>query len=333
MINRRNSFGKKVLVEEVFIDMYRNYGIGIRRVSGTFLPIFLILWLVLVTGCQPLAVVTASEASSHDRLIGVFVTSEYIDLYDFEGYMNDHIDELMTADGEDIMVDSDDRYQGRLYGVVDEDNPQHVFFEGYEGVVFIDSSYEKEGESYSRLSQSGHVTQVGIAMTDEGRTIEGTISLRKDQPVMVYVNAVYENSEGEIYVMGGSGMSSDTNYGGMSQSLSESYTRTENGESITEGFTVKVNFEPASEASLYIIQQMDEHNEILDSIEVTVDTIPESITVGDGTAYILVETIAQEDGVREVTERSIYNDDTYMNLYFFGEGTFAKGYYISIERE
>lgn len=330
MINR---YGKKVSVKEGYLDNHGNYGIGIRRVSGTFLPIILILFMVLVTGCQPLAVVTASEAVSHDHLIGVFVTSEDLDLYDFEGYMNDHIDELMTADSEEIMVDSDDRYQGRLYGVVDEDDPQYVFFEGYEGVVFIDASYEKDGESYSRLSQSGHVTQVGIAMTDEGRTIEGTISLRKGQPVRVDINPVYVNGEGEIYVMDGSGMSSDRNFGGMSQSLSESYTRTENGVSVTEGFTVKVNFEPASEASLYIIQQMDENNDVVEALEVTIDTIPDSIIVGDSTAYILVETIVEEDGVREVTERRIYNDDTYMNLYFFGEGAFAKGYFIRIEQE
>ena len=41
------------------------------------------------SGCT-LAVPEAGTDGNGDRLIGAFITSEYLDLYDMEGYLNDH---------------------------------------------------------------------------------------------------------------------------------------------------------------------------------------------------------------------------------------------------
>ena len=38
----------------------------------------------------------AGTDGNGDRLIGAFITSEYLDLYDMEGYLNDHAASLMN---------------------------------------------------------------------------------------------------------------------------------------------------------------------------------------------------------------------------------------------
>ena len=47
------------------------------------------------SGCT-LAVPEAGTDGNGDRLIGAFITSEYLDLYDMEGYLNDHAASLMN---------------------------------------------------------------------------------------------------------------------------------------------------------------------------------------------------------------------------------------------
>ena len=48
------------------------------------------------SGCT-LAVSDAGTDGNGDRLIGAFITSEYLDLYDMEGYLNDHASSLGTT--------------------------------------------------------------------------------------------------------------------------------------------------------------------------------------------------------------------------------------------
>jgi hypothetical protein len=52
-----------------------------------------VCFLLTLAGCQ-LAVEDAGGTNNGDRLIGVFVTKEYLDLFDTEGYLNDNISKL-----------------------------------------------------------------------------------------------------------------------------------------------------------------------------------------------------------------------------------------------
>ena len=64
------------------------------------------------SGCT-LAVPEAGTDGYGDRLIGAFITSEYLDLYDMEGYLNDHAASLMNNSS--ITIGNDSRYEGNLW--------------------------------------------------------------------------------------------------------------------------------------------------------------------------------------------------------------------------
>lgn len=63
-------------------------------------------------GCT-LAIPEAGLDGGGDRLIGAFITSEYLDLYDMEGYLNDHASKL--SEGETITVGKDSKYEGNCW--------------------------------------------------------------------------------------------------------------------------------------------------------------------------------------------------------------------------
>ena len=71
------------------------------------------LLMGLLGGCQ-LAREDAGANAIQDRLIGVFVTTDYIDLFDAEGYLNENLKGFQNGN---VIVDGDTRrYEGRLYG-------------------------------------------------------------------------------------------------------------------------------------------------------------------------------------------------------------------------
>ena len=73
------------------------------------------------SGCT-LAVPEAGKDGKGDRLIGAFITSEYLDLYDMEGYLNDHAASLMNNSS--ITIGNDSRYEGKLVAIVDKEGAQ-----------------------------------------------------------------------------------------------------------------------------------------------------------------------------------------------------------------
>ena len=80
-----------------------------------------ILLTAFALGCTNLVRFTTpsdsgEEAPSSDRLVGVLITDEYLDLFDTEGYISDHFREL--ASGKEIAEAESSRYQGRLYAVL-----------------------------------------------------------------------------------------------------------------------------------------------------------------------------------------------------------------------
>jgi hypothetical protein len=119
------------------------------------------LLLSMLPGCQ-LAREDAGTNASEDRLIGVFLTTEYLDLFDFEGYLNDNIGSLS---GGDIKLDgTTEEYQGKLYAELsprtltntetgEEVVTKEYVFPGFEGITYfsarVPATTEQEG-FYSR---------------------------------------------------------------------------------------------------------------------------------------------------------------------------------------
>ena len=59
-----------------------------------------------------------SEKISQDRLIGVVVTEEHLDLFDFESFLNDNINQIIK--GKDVDGSMDKKYQQAIYATIDK---------------------------------------------------------------------------------------------------------------------------------------------------------------------------------------------------------------------
>lgn len=66
------------------------------------------------SGTLPFAAAEAAEATDadKDRLVGVFITTEYLDLFDHERFLQDNTDQLLS--GKELGEADAGAYQGRL---------------------------------------------------------------------------------------------------------------------------------------------------------------------------------------------------------------------------
>lgn len=296
-----------------------------KKIMGSLVMLCMIS--VLLSGCQ-LAVAEAGNTREEDKLVGVFVTEDYIDLFDFEAYVSENSNKLMQ--GGEVVMDS--KYKGRVYGTIDEDHPEDVVFEGYEGVLFIDTSYEKDGVIYSRVGSGNQVSLVHISVNDEGNEIEGTIFAKNAPVIMAVLNPVYMTDEGEIYFTSGSGVSmGDENGGGgsMSMFLTENRTVLVGNSESTESFKVKINVEGMDEVEYYVLKQMDDYDNQVIAEKIYAHDVPSSIEVSNKTKYMMLEKIGTDQEGKPLVERQIINDD-YFQVYFFNESAFAEGYSIQL---
>ncbi|PKM68643.1 MAG: hypothetical protein CVU95_03310 [Firmicutes bacterium HGW-Firmicutes-2] len=283
--------------------------------------------LVMLSGCQ-LAVAEAGNTMEEDKLVGVFVTDDYIDLFDFEAYVSENSNKLMH--GGEVVMES--KYEGRVYGTINEANPEDVVFESYEGVLFIDASYEENGESYSSVGSSNQVTQVHISFNDDGKEIEGTIFAKNAPVILAVLNPVYMTDEGEIYFTSGSGVSMSGEYGSggsMSMFLTENRTVLVCNSESTESFKVKINVEGINDVKYYVLKQMDDHDNQVIAEKIYAHDVPSSIEVSDQTKYMILEKIGTDQEGKPLVERQIINDD-YFHIYFFKESAFAEGHSIQL---
>ena len=88
-----------------------------------------------VTGCQ-LAKEEGLQSSIEDRIIGVFITKDYIDLFNMEEYLKDNHGKLSSKE---FSVEGSDEYQGRIYATLK--TKAHTDEES--GEIFEDEEYEK----------------------------------------------------------------------------------------------------------------------------------------------------------------------------------------------
>ena len=92
------SFGFKNKITNEDTEIWRKKMKNKSIILG-FAGVLLICFIYGAMGTVTLANAEAGEADteSKDRLIGIFVTTDYLDLFDFEGYLNDNINKVMDG--------------------------------------------------------------------------------------------------------------------------------------------------------------------------------------------------------------------------------------------
>lgn len=255
-----------------------------------------VLHLAMLSGCQ---LAREDEGENGDRLVGVFVTTEYIDLFDMESYLNDNL----RAVGGDIAIDGDtSAYEGRLYAArVEEegDRPDTYTFEGLDGSAFY-SLFSQDGENeegYYHSVVSGGISDAHshYTVTDEGERIELSASIYFEadgSSPEFYCNPVYQTEDGQIYLTSGSGISTDGVLAEgtmMSQKLEETSSTTMNGGKEEFGLSVEIQIVGVYLPEKYVLIRMSEDDQVLDREEYIPGRFPEEIKFDAETAYVLLK--------------------------------------------
>ena len=310
-----------------------------------------LLALLAFAGCQ-LAKEEGGETESaeRDRLIGVFLTREYLDqLFDWKGYVEDN---MMALAGGGHAIDEADTaaYGGRLYATLtretrtDDAGEQHerldCTFEGIEGIRYF---AVEEGITTHMISDPG-ISGVHQAITDteEAKRIDLEAVLyveaaAETETVVWYLNPVYQSTDGSVYLTAGHGTSLA---GGMTEGASfstkfdETETVTVDGKSVETGASVSIRIESKFPAERINVLQMDAEHAVVARTEYDAGALPEEIAPLPGTVYLIVETVKRGLAGEEIVSRALYGrQETKFITFCRGDGTVLLEQYTRLEWE
>ena len=277
--------------------------------------------MVSLCGCQLAKgeeLVETGESMT-DMLIGVFITEEHLDLFDMEAYLNDNLNSIMS--GKEIGPGAQAAYEGRIYatpqGYLENGKPDgHFVFEDLEGYAYFTPTVEHpEGETtvinadscFSDIKNNYHSVDNNL----QEISTEATLYVAEDVGhAAFYMNPVYQDSSGNVYLMAGTGISSDM-VGSMSQSMDMERKVTIDDVETTEKYAIKITYKGVPRPERIVVLQMDVQSNVLSREEYLPGQLPEQIDPVKGAEYIIVETINETEVTREV----IAKDDRWMHTY------------------
>lgn len=270
--------------------------------------IALVLAISMLAGCQ-LASEEKTEDSYQDKLVGVFVTFEPMELgFDIEGWIEDN----GITDGAEISMEESLQYQEKLSVTLSDEG---WIVPGHEG---ISVGRYWNGEYWTGFSGEGICAlNSNIAAGDDGDNIkvEGTVYFPADAEVMLCTNPVYQTPEGEFYVVQGQSFHSNVGTGSMSQSVRDEKTWTQDGTAYTFCAEFKTTVQGVELAEKVVLVWMGKDNGELSREEYIPGELPESVTPAEGAAYLIVEEIAGEN-----ITRTIYQpEDEQITIYYQGD--------------
>ena len=247
-------------------------------------------------GCQ--LAKPKADAAGEDRLIGVFVTQEYLDLFDFESYFNNNANKIVN--GGEISLQESAAYQGRVYArpvIRSDDSTGDYVFDSLDGVGFYAYKYEDEAGAYnaSHIDEGMVGNSLNISVTDEGEFVEldGTIYTTPQSNVHIYSNPVFQTPDGDVYLTAGDGFFHDiTDAEGevFSTTFDETTTVTQNGQSQSVGCKVTVRLAVMLTPTEIVVIQMDENSRDINRQSYEPGSMPDTLTLDEACAYVIAET-------------------------------------------
>ena len=261
---------------------------------------------IILSGCS--LALEEIPGAQQDRLVGVFVTREYVTV---------GMPELEIGRGGEIKVKEQEE---KLYGVVDTfygDSDCPVRFEGLEGFGLYSMQVWDENQQtfvgYSTADPFFDEVRYDIKDqdTEKEENVEGVLYVDGDSFLQLYVNPVYQQADGSVYLVQGQGLFSDSMGNGVkfSQSIGQTVNIT-NGGAETESnrkFTVQVvGTEVADDIELLF---MDRENQIIQVFsgkqmkELCQEKWPQ-LEVPQGVEYlILQQTEENGDTIRDICNK------------------------------
>ena len=172
-----------------------------------------------LSGCQ-LAHESTAVNEGRDKLIGVYISYDYVDLFDVESYINDN---ARFSDGEIKIKGETSQYNGRMYANVKEEirtssdgesytNIQYNF-EDIEGIGMYAPTIEDPNEEdmayiSSQCDDGISDMKSNIASSDNEEKLELSCTVYIPSGAMsdaIYVNLVYPREDGSVFLLSGHG--------------------------------------------------------------------------------------------------------------------------------
>lgn len=248
------------------------------------LAIALIFVLALMLpGCSLLR--EDGEPADADRLVGVYITENYIDSFDFEAYVQDNASSLSGGSGE-ISREDAAKYTRRIYAEITDGKTSFPI----EGIAFIAARYEKDGESCTGSDYGDKLADVhlSINVSDDMETTVLTGKLFADSGaghMSAYCNPVYQQADGRVYLVPGEGVSA--NMGSMTHSLSESCESAKKGER-GYGMDITLEVEGRRPSEKLAVLLYSAEGALLSRTEYAPEEMPEEISA-EGAAWAVFE--------------------------------------------
>lgn len=277
------------------------------------LAIALIFVLALMLpGCSLLR--EEGEPADADRLVGVYITENYIDSFDFEAYVQDNASSLSGGSGE-ISREDAAKYTRRIYAEITDGKTSFPI----EGIAFIAARYEKDGESCTGSDYGDKLADVhlSINVSDDMETTVLTGKLFADSGaghMSAYCNPVYQQADGRVYLVPGEGMSA--NMGSMTHSLSESCESAKKGER-GYGMDITLEVEGRRPSEKLAVLLYSAEGALLSRTEYAPEEMPEEISA-EGAAWAVFEDYtADYSGEPQVIRRLIAagSDEGFLSLH------------------
>ena len=254
-----------------------------------YLLLILSIVMGLLGGCQ-LANEGEKEGAvdKEDEFVGVFITYREAGIYD---ELQDKI--------------YDDREAGKIYANLvsceeGEIVTHEYVFEGYKGIPFFHAIVKGEltGMEDYRFSSTGEglidskITfkisekeDINTGKTERYETsiLEGNIYFTKD--VVVYLNSVYQEEDGDVYFINES----------MGSMIGEGVTRNAYINRDTENVTqVDINMKKVSNIKKISYTTMSVEDEIIENNVLDIDNLPMAIELSSKVEYLLIKTEYEE---------------------------------------
>lgn len=299
-----------------------------------FFALVLLLALTLA-GCSLALTEDESAAANDDKMVGVLITFEPLDLFDFESYFNDHVESVLN--GGTISQADAKKYSGCLFAEKDEESGDYSFPE-VEGLIFLCTEETDEVGSYIRM-QGGEgidATKNHFTTTDSGEAFElaGTVYFAPENRgdiVAFYTNPVYKTADGRVYAQSGQGMSGswdEGSNGSMTATLSQSLEETKNGEKKSYSAEYAITMQAAAKPLYSEVFWMKNDGNVLRSARYEQGAFPKELDARDADFLLLMEHAADGSVRHEVYARD--ESDTQPHAFMCGDGRILIAQYASV---
>ena len=287
--------------------------------------IALCILAAVISGFQLKKPEAENKSTLGDRLIGTVITTESLNTFDMEAYLEENIGSIVKDENHTVNIEDKQNYMGKIYArqVTKEDtteegekitHKEYVFDNDINGYWIFDAkipSTETE-ESYTCLCSEGGFSNVQskIHHTDNGmEEIEFIADIYYSYEkwgTVFYMNPVYQESDGDIYCVEGMGYSVSGDKGSIdgnssgSQTLTDKITVNENGEETVYQSKVTINYIPVYVPVRTEFVFMNDDNKAISESEFNTHQVPSELNVPKGTEYVIILQKSEEGTITDV---------------------------------